>query len=57
VELAQSNVLWVEQHYSEVITWLKKQKITSSSVAINPNYLAMTVLAFIGGARSTFFRI
>jgi hypothetical protein len=26
-------------------------------VAINPNYLAMTVLAFIGGARSTFFRI
>ncbi|XP_046441609.1 aminopeptidase Ey-like [Daphnia pulex] len=55
VELAQSNVLWVEQHYSEVITWLKKQKITSSSAAINPNYLAMTVLALIGGA--TFFRI
>ena len=49
VELAQSNVQWVEQHYSEVVDWLKNQKVPSSA-GVHHNYLALlVVLVFLSG--------
>lgn len=53
LELAQSNVQWVEQHYSEVITWLKNQKMSSASTTISPNHVVMVTLC---GVLSMFFK-
>jgi len=61
MEVAEANVLWVQQHYGTIVNWLKSQKpavttqptvsttpSAASSVFLNNFFLLMAMAVFSG---------
>jgi hypothetical protein len=45
MEVAEANVLWVQQHYDTIVNWLKSQQsaaTTQPTVATTPSTVATT---------------
>lgn len=47
LELAQSNVQWVREHYAEVIQWIQSQTIVSSATQIGGQFVLAALLASV----------